>query len=496
MINYFWEKLIIVIFSILDDDECIKWWRYGMNKFLKWFLVGLLIVSVLNFSNVMVHANNPITIYVNGVKQSYGDKAKIENGSTLVPLRGIFETLGATVTWNGSSRTIDIMSADKHIWLQVNSKTAKVNNQTYTLPIAPKIVNGSTLVPLRFISEMLGAEVGWDGKTRSITIDQQLGTAKVHFIDVGQGDATFIQFTNGTTVLIDAGTADASKQLVDYLQTLQVKTIDYAIATHPDADHIGGFERILQVFEVRNFVDSGRVHTTKTYENLLQAIDQADITFIVPEKGHQIYTNADTKEYLTVLYADSEATETNDASIVLKGGYCENDFLLMGDATNTVEKLLMASGQSLSAEIYKAGHHGSSTSNYLDFMRIVNPKDVILSYGQGNAYGHPHSVVIRNINLVGATSYATAEKGSIVATINCHGYSMSTNEGVLAPLPTPIPTPTLDIHSGEVVVSGAPTSFQNCTELRKVYPSGVKSTHPAYALKHDGDKDGWACEVK
>ena len=117
-------------------------------------------------------ASTKISIFVKDKLQPYSTLATLENGNTLVPLRGIFESLNAKVTWNAKTQTIDASKGTQKIWLKIGSKTAKINNKTITLAAAPKIVKGSTLVPLRFVSEALGEKVTWDNGTRSIVIGQ------------------------------------------------------------------------------------------------------------------------------------------------------------------------------------------------------------------------------------------------------------------------------------------------------------------------------------
>ncbi len=138
-------------------------------KNIKMLLAALIIFSTYSFSND-VEAANKVTIFVNEVEQSYSDKAISENGNTLVPLRGIFEALGAEVTWNNSTSTIDATKGSINIWLEIGSKVTKVNGKAVIIAAPARIVNGSTLVPLRFISEALGAEVLWDGRTMAINI--------------------------------------------------------------------------------------------------------------------------------------------------------------------------------------------------------------------------------------------------------------------------------------------------------------------------------------
>ena len=475
-------------------------------KFLKLFFAALLIISSLSIVSVdQTSAATNISIYLDGTKQSYSNKALIKNGSTLVPLRGIFESLGATVNWNQTTKTIDAKKGNTTVWLKIGSTTTKVNGKNVTISVPAQVVSGSTLVPLRFISEALGAKVDWNQTSKTIKITSgatsTVKNMKVHFIDVGQGDSTFIQLASGENVLIDAGTNEAGETVVAYLKSLGIKRLDFVIATHPDADHIGGMVDVLKAFDVVKFIDSGKVHTSKTFENMLVAVHDEGSKYIVPNSGQSLVYDSTLQSYLKIINANSKAKDTNDASIVVEAGYCSQDVLLMGDASTDIEADLIAAKKVSQAEILKAGHHGSSTSSSLNFLKTVKPTSVILSYGKNNSYGHPHQSVLSNIKAVGATMYSTAQNGTIVVTANCNGYTVNGKEfkapGVI-PTPTPVPTPTPkpagDVNSGTYVKPGAPTSFKNCTEMRKVYPKGVKKGHVAYASKHDGDKDGWACE--
>ncbi|KEF40102.1 copper amine oxidase family protein [Schinkia azotoformans MEV2011] len=117
-----------------------------------------------------VSAEQPISVYVDGKQQSYSQSPVIENGSTLVPLRGIFESLGAKVEWNGSTQTVTAVKENTTIVLTIGSKSPTVNGTVKSISTPGKILNGSTMVPLRFVSEALGADVKWDGTARVVTI--------------------------------------------------------------------------------------------------------------------------------------------------------------------------------------------------------------------------------------------------------------------------------------------------------------------------------------
>lgn len=314
---------------------------------------------------------------------------------------------------------------------------------------------------------------------------------KVHFIDVGQGDSILIQTPKGENILVDGGPRKAGKGLVDYLKKSGVKKLDYVIATHPDADHIGGLVSVLNSISVKNFVNSGKVHTTDTYNQILTLVKNKKIKYIEPEIEQILIGNWTSDFYLQVLFADPLATDTNDASIVLKTGYKDVEFLLMADASNDLEELLVDSYDSLKVQILKAGHHGSNTSSSKYFLDAVQPEVAILSYGKNNSYKHPHSEVLQNLKAANSKVYATAENGTIVITTDGKKYNVAAKEMVVPGKTEPNPTNP----KPETTPKETPKSlFSNCTELRAVYPNGVSVGHEAYESKHDGDNDGWACE--
>ncbi|WP_305880099.1 MBL fold metallo-hydrolase [Sporosarcina sp. Marseille-Q4943] len=312
---------------------------------------------------------------------------------------------------------------------------------------------------------------------------------KVHFIDVGQGDAILIQSPVGKTMLVDGGPKSAGKHVVDFLKAKGIKKLDYVVATHPDVDHIGGLIEVLNSFNVTNFIDSGYAHTSQTYYELLTLIDKKNIKFSVAEELDKI--PLDPKMVIRVLYADENAKDGNDASVVLKATYNKVSFLLMGDADTAIEDYVRGK-YDVSATVLKNGHHGSNTSSSAAFISNVKPDVAILSYGKNNSYGHPNAAVESRLKNVGAKIYKTAVDCDITVTTDGVKHTVSNNCGktVAKPAPAAKPTP-------KPVTKPAPatqTNFQNCTELRKVYPKGVGKDHPAYQPKMDRDKDGWACE--
>jgi len=323
---------------------------------------------------------------------------------------------------------------------------------------------------------------------------------QVHFIDVGQGDSILIQTSNGKNMLVDGGAKSAGDEVVSFLKNKGVTKLDYVVATHPDADHIGGLNSVLNTFPVSNFVDSGQAHTTQTYYELLSLVDAKNINYVIPEAGSTI--NLDSNLGITVLNAAEAGDDNNEASIVLRLTYGNISVLLMGDADTATEQEIMGK-YTVKSTVLKAGHHGSNTSSSQAFINAVKPAATVLSYGFENSYGHPHSEVVSRLKNAGSLLYSTVFSGNITMSTNGLSYSFNTkpwNGVTITPTP-PVPEkpavtpePSKNPSSGTYILPGAPTSFSNCTSMRVYYPNGVQTGHPAYSTKHDRDNDGWACE--
>lgn len=233
---------------------------------------------------------------------------------------------------------------------------------------------------------------------------------RVHFIDVGQGDSILIESPNDAYMLIDGGDKGSGDEVVAYLDAQGIDTLDYVVATHPDADHIGGLIDVLKEKEIEHWIDSGKAHTSQTYLEMLSLIDEKDIDFIVPQIDDTI--DFDDTLDVVVLQADEDASDNNEASVVLKVTYNDRSFLFAADAGVKKEKDMLA--QDIDADVLKAGHHGSNTSSSEAFIKAVSPEVTILSYGEGNKYGHPHAEVTNLLEKYNSLIYATAQSGTIV----------------------------------------------------------------------------------
>jgi competence protein ComEC len=256
---------------------------------------------------------------------------------------------------------------------------------------------------------------------------------KVHYIDVGQGDSTLIQYSEDGeeyTILIDAGNFN-SINVISYLQSQNIDQIDIAIGTHPDADHIGQLDQVVNTFDVEEVWLSGNTSTSQTFQELLAAIDAKGVGYHEPRMGEEYEIGS---LVVDVLYPKSITGESNAESISLKMTYGDVRFVFTGDAEQENEVEMVNSGADLKAEILHLGHHGSNTSTHPTFLNEVHPEVAIYSAGEDNSYGHPHPEVVNLIEHSGIQLYGTDVNGTIIVTTDGKDYDIETKEeGTISP---------------------------------------------------------------
>jgi beta-lactamase superfamily II metal-dependent hydrolase len=233
---------------------------------------------------------------------------------------------------------------------------------------------------------------------------------KIHYIDVGQGDCELIQIED-KNILIDAGTSD--KKALDYLKSIEIKKIDYAIATHPHEDHIGSMDDVIKAFDIVNFYAPKATTNTKTFENMVKALKAKDLKMSVPKIGEEITVG---NAILTFLAPNGDRYEDlNNNSIVVKLKYGNNSFIFMGDAEDISEGEILKKQLDIKADILKIGHHGSRSSTTQEFLDKVNPKYAVISCEKGNDYGHPHKETLTKLNDKNINVFRTDLNGTIIA---------------------------------------------------------------------------------
>ncbi len=237
----------------------------------------------------------------------------------------------------------------------------------------------------------------------------------VAFLDVGQGDAIFIEAPNGNQILIDSGSNKKVLRELGEVMPFYDRSIDMVIATHPDKDHIGGLPAVLEKFKVNVFIEPGVTSDNGTYEALGVVIEEKGIKKILAKRGQRITLDKDV--YMDILFPDRETLgwETNTASIVVRLVYGDTSFLLTGDSPKRIEEYVTSlDGKNLTASVLKLGHHGSRTSTSEFFLGTVDPQYAIISSAVDNRYGHPHKEVVEMLEEFEISSLATYESGTIV----------------------------------------------------------------------------------
>lgn len=237
---------------------------------------------------------------------------------------------------------------------------------------------------------------------------------KVHFINVGQGDATYIKMPGGEDILIDGGRQGQGDKIIAYLKKQKVDDIEIMIATHPDADHIGALDEVLKAYKVESVYAPKVSHTTDAYKNFLKAVKAEKLTIKTAKAGVKLPLKTGTAKFVGPV-RDYGKTDLNNWSAVLHITYNKNKFLFTGDAEKTAETDMVKAKQTLQADVLKIGHHGAKTSSNKNFLDVVKPKYGVISVGK-NSYGHPSTEVINRFKPYKTSIYRTDQKGNIIFT--------------------------------------------------------------------------------
>ena len=245
--------------------------------------------------------------------------------------------------------------------------------------------------------------------------DTTSASLTVSFVDVGQADCTLIE-NDGKYALIDAGNNEDGPLLVKYFESLGIKEFECVFATHAHEDHIGGMDDIINNFKIKNFYMPDAITTTKTFEDVLTALENNKVTFKTPTTGETFKLQAEVPATFTALSVNSDESNLNDTSIVLKLKYNTTTFLFMGDASSKIENTIL--DKSIQSDVLKVGHHGSKTSTSNRFLEKVNPKYAVISVGKGNSYSHPNIETLNRLAKKDVKVYRTDEFGTIIAKSN------------------------------------------------------------------------------
>lgn len=264
-----------------------------------------------------------------------------------------------------------------------------------------------------FCSILAACEIPFDDKK---VLTESVEDLTVRFVDVGQGDCEIIQFPDGRNILIDAGKNETEYELIEFIEECGIEKFDIVISTHPHEDHIGGLDKVIDNFEVGCIYMPDAVSTSKTFESVLDSIENKNVKVIQAKARITVLD----EEYISMKFVapnSDEYDETNDYSAVVHFTYGNRSFLFTGDAEVYSEREMLKNGMDLSADVLKVGHHGSSTSTSKKFLKAVNPEYAVIEVGEDNSYGHPHDETLEALKNIKV--YRTDIDGTV--TVICDG---------------------------------------------------------------------------
>jgi competence protein ComEC len=236
----------------------------------------------------------------------------------------------------------------------------------------------------------------------------------VAFLDVGQGDAIFIQAKNGNQILIDGGPNKAVLRELSKIMPFYDRSINMVIESHPDSDHINGLVEVMRRYKTDLVMEPGVESENVAYQELKNLIKEKNIQYIFARRGMRV--NLDDGLYLDILFPDRDVSgwDTNNASIVAKLVYANNSFLLTGDSPDKMGKFLVSlDGNRLRSNVLKVSHHGSRISTSEIFLGYTKPDYAVISVGRDNKYNHPHQEVLDLLNQFEISILRTDENGTI-----------------------------------------------------------------------------------
>lgn len=337
-----------------------------------------------------------------------------------------------------------------------------------------------------------------------VPVDAPKGVVTIRFLDVGQGDSILITSPEGKSVVIDGGKSES--RMRELIRQYDIRNVSMVVATHADADHITGLIPVVALNKPQLFVNNGLSHPTQTWQKLLN-IAQLAGTKGLRATGNQVVNLGSVK--LTLLAPPAGMTDQNTNSVGLLVQYGTFRALMTGDSeTPETDAWLRTLPASLlgPVDVYKSVHHGAANGDSLKWLQVVKPKNVVISVGQPNSYGHPTKTALDLYRKVGATTYRTDQQGTVTVTVQPGGKFEITTEKGGAPKVTPAASPTTPVTPipapGGTIKSPVPLPpppardvyYPNCDAVRAAGASPLLRGQPGYRAGLDRDGDGRACE--
>lgn len=233
---------------------------------------------------------------------------------------------------------------------------------------------------------------------------------EVHYIDVGQADASLVM-CDGKYMLIDGGNAEDSSLIYAYLKEHGIRELDYMICTHAHEDHVGGLAGALNYAQANNILCPTKEYDTRAFESFRKYANQQKKEIIIPTSGMEFSIgSAD----CIILAVNTVENDPNNSSIVMKVSYGNTSFLFSGDAEQEVERAILETGYDINCTVMKVPHHGSDSSLSYRWLNESMPKYGVISVGKDNQYGHPTENTLSKLRDADVIVYRTDMQGHIV----------------------------------------------------------------------------------
>lgn len=341
---------------------------------------------------------------------TYGEKVSYKNGSAYLDFNGTIwapaeESLGAIgceISPNGSA---GITAEKDGTFAEISGEKVYVIKNGERTEIYSRKKGGEVYISLEQLYGAFGYSTVYQEETNTV-IANPASEITVHFIDVGQGDCVFID-AGEDEILIDGGTAAYGGNVANYISDYIDGEIEYVIGTHAHSDHIGGLAEVLEEYKVLNVITSGEEYDSTAYKNFLDAAKDSNIIYD-DDLLFDLRNGAELK--IIEIFDDEENSNNNSVAALFT--YNDVSFLFTGDSESEAEELLLTELSSVT--VFKAGHHGSSTSNSKELLEKISPEYVVIESGKDNSYGHPHKEALENMFDAGAKVLNTAKSGTIV----------------------------------------------------------------------------------
>ncbi len=339
------------------------------------------------------------------------------NGRTMVPLRIVTEKCGCDVNWDGDYRIAVVSKGDTVVSVPVGKSEITVNGTVKKTDTMAVINDSRIYLPIRCVLEAFGYSLGYDGSSKTVKIlsfDESTGSVPltVHFIDVEQGDCEFIDFGE-FEVLIDGGQSDYSDRVISYVTPLIDGNLDVYIATHPDYDHIGAAGAIIRTFKIDTIIQSGYSKDTQAGKSYSEAIAETD-SRIIDDYDFTIDMGGGAELQIIETGDDYEAVNNNSVVALLK--YGNTKVLFTGDMQTDAENASLERFEPVN--VLKVGHHGSNTSSGEAFLAKISPQYAVISCAKINGAYHPHKRTLNRLINAGSTVLATFKSGNLIMTAN------------------------------------------------------------------------------